>query len=232
MSTDKNHDKLLNEEDIDSELGSLNGVEDLLTNNHSKGIINTLFMNFHSNKHFGSNEKKNNVITFKRSTISHKANHLNTSNQSPVTKENELDNKNSGNKNFLKKFLLNGLNKLPSRLESQMSTGTASTYLSYSCSSDSNPSPKLEKNKKKSNFNFYEEQEGLLGVEKNANSYEFSLNTSRTNSNNSSRSTNTSIDQIKPIYKVNRLNSRNSETTTKTNSGNYITLLVTYFKKK
>jgi hypothetical protein len=221
LSSDKNHDKLLNEEDIDSELGSLNGVEDLLTNNHSKGIINTLFMNFNSNKHFGSYEKKNNVITFKRSNISHKINHLNTSKQSPRTMEKKSDNQNPRNKNFLKKFLINGLNKLPGRLESQMSTGTASTYLSYSCSSDSNPSPKLEKNMKKSKFNFYEEQEGLLGVEKHTNSYNFSLNTSRSNSNNSSRSTNTSIDQIKPIYKVNRLNSRNSETTTKTNSGNF-----------
>jgi hypothetical protein len=183
-----------------------------------------LFHNFNSNKHCTSSaEKKNNhVITFKRSNTTTKKNSISNNNQSSKVIDNEEKedkNKINKNRNFLKKIILGGL-KLPTRLDSQLSTGTASTYLSYSCSSDSTSSPK-QINKKKSNFNFYEERQGLLGVEKNLNSYDFSLSTSlsNSNSNNSSRSTDTSIDQLKPISKIARINSRNSESTTKTNSG-------------
>ena len=212
ISTDKNNNKL-NEEDIDSELGSMTGADDLSANNnttHSKRFINNIFTSLKPNKHFNLNEKNSNVITFKRSNQLQK-NQLNDK-ESDESKMNK-------NRNFIKKFLHSGL-KLPTRLDSQMSTGTASTYLSYSCSSDSTPSPKIDKNKQKLNFNFYEEQEGLLSVEKNL--YDYSLSPTRSNSNNSSRSNNTSIDQMKPIYKVQRLNSRNSEITNKTNSGKYI----------
>lgn len=200
FSTDKNNDKLVNDDDIDSELGSLNGADaDLSATN-----LNNL----------------NNVITFKRKPNL-------TAKQINEKRAGEPGDANkSKNVNLIKKFL-GGFKKF----ESQMSTGTASTYLSYSCSSDSNSSPKLDEktNKKKiKSSNLYEEQEGLLGTDNNnrSNLYDYSLSTSRSNSNNSSRSTNsTSSDQLKPNYKLQRYHSRNSETTNKTNSGIFLLAL-------
>ena len=98
ISTDKNNDKL-NEEDIDSELGSM--TDDLSANNntkHSKCFINSIFTSLNPNKHFNLNEKhsnKSNVITFKRS------NQLQTNQLNDKESDESKMNK---NRNFIKKF--------------------------------------------------------------------------------------------------------------------------------
>ena len=94
------------------------------------------------------------------------------------------------NKKRLRKLL--GFHPKPQRLDSEISTGTNSTYLSYSSySSTSSPSPRnIYKDRNNLNFNFYDEQEELLN---NTNtSYGFSsVKPSRSNSN-STHSTNSS----------------------------------------
>jgi hypothetical protein len=98
----------------------------------------------------------------------------------------------------------------PKRLDSQMSTGTASTYLSSMISTDSSVSPNATNI---SDFNFYEDQRALLA---STSSYvSNSATPSRSNSDSSSASVANFNHKISDHSKNNR-----ESNTTNTNSGN------------
>lgn len=122
------------------------------------------------------------------------------------------------NNKRIRKFF-GGFGEKQKRLDSEISTGTNSTYLSYSCSSVSSPSPQAFKDEVKNlNFNFYEEQEELLN---NTNvSYNFSSSPpSRSNSNSTHSS---ELGPCQGGYGSNRCSSiyKNQRSTTQ-NSGKY-----------
>ena len=167
--------------------------------------------------------RKSSVITFKR-TMSSRNDHRKISLLHQKAADENLNtqiekiNKNDRFKKQLRKFLF-GSSK-SKRLDSHMSSGTASTYLSYSYSSDS--SQRVTQSSE-TNSNFYEEQQGLISQNQ---SYSSSIEPSPTISNceaQSSSLVNNSINNDEKVLSlVYKNESVHSENDARTTSGNYI----------
>ena len=117
-------------------------------------------------------------------------------------------------KNFLSR-----VNQRPKRLNSQISTGTTSTYLSsnMSTSSDGLPSHGLPNDADEEE----EENSDLLGSNRHSMSLSGSLTPSRSNSNNSSNSyeySNNTSSNNNRLQEMILLNQRNSSSNTHTNT--------------
>jgi len=149
--------------------------------------------------------------TFKRPNSSLKI-PINKSNTMYLSKsknfKNDLQTKEStkkGIRKLLGSFVV-GANKAK-RQASEISTGTNSSYLSYSCSTVSSPSPRIsDKNNKILNFNFYEEQEELL-LNNATNPYNFSNSTTPSCSNSNSRHSSELITPFNGSYDSKQANS-------------------------
>lgn len=209
-------DKTSKEEETDDSGQEFSSGDTLITNNwfsnsaRKQSVLSEMTKN-----------RKSSVITFKR-TMSSRNDHRKNSLQSQKAADENLNtqiekiNKNDRFKKQLRKFLFGNLKS--KRLDSHMSSGTASTYLSYSYSSDSS---QRATQSSETNSNFYEEQQGLISQNQ---SYSSSIEPSPTISNcevHSSSLVNNSINNDdKGFNLVYKNESIHSENDTRTTSGN------------
>lgn len=231
-NSDKHSDKSLSKEDyIDAETAS-SGFGDGGSSSNNEKLLDTKksVLNKHAVKTFKRTGQpiasNNNLNITGLQTIDIAYTQANPPRLSPLTTTANPSTYKNNKKRIRKLF---SFNQKPKRLDSEISTGTNSTYLSYSSySSVSSPSPRQiykDNNKNNLNFNFYDEQEELLN---NTNtSYGFSSATASRSNSNSTQSTNSS--DLLPschTYDSNRHSSiyKNQRPTGNQNSGKNLTI--------
>ena len=209
-SSDKNTDKSLKDDYVDPETAS-SGFGDTSSNNER----------FDSKK-YDEQQSKGLVKIFKRQT-----NDLKIPNSaSPLYMKQTSFNLDSSsysnnNKRRFRNLFFNRFSNKSKRLNSEISSGIGSTYISNSCSSVS-LSPQVSKDKNL-NFNFYEEQEQLLNNMNTSYRFTSSSTPSRSNSD-STHTSDLASNRCSSIYKTQRSTTQNSG-----KNQRFINLLISLF---